>query len=91
MELKKKKKQYYGKILSIKEMLTKQPVLFIHFTLWNGRFPYLFIYLNLWNPYPFIYLKPEKVTLSGGAGKANIGSTPRGGGVGQASTSSKGT
>ena len=47
------------------EMLSKQEVLFIQFTLRNNRFPYPFIYLNLWNPYPFIYLKPEKGTPFG--------------------------
>ena len=47
------------------EMLSKRQALFIHFTLWNDRFLYPFIYLNLWNPYPFIYLKPEKGTPFG--------------------------
>ena len=31
-------------------------------TNWNDRFPNPLIYFNKWNPYPFIYLKPEKGT-----------------------------
>ena len=30
------------------------------FTKQNDRFSYPFIYYNIWNPYPLIYLKPEK-------------------------------
>ena len=33
----------------------------------NDRFSYPFIYFNWWNPYPFIYLKPEKDTPLGGS------------------------
>ena len=42
------------------------------------RFSNPFIYLNLWNPYPFIYLKPEKCTPFRRSlpVKAIIGSTP---------------
>ena len=32
---------------------------------WNDRLPYHFMHFNLWNPYPFIYLKPEKGTPFG--------------------------
>ena len=31
----------------------------------NDRFPCPFIHVNKWNPYPFIYLKPEKDTPFG--------------------------
>ena len=31
----------------------------------DDRFPQPFIYFSQWNPFPFIYLKPEKGTLFG--------------------------
>ena len=44
----------------------------------NDRFPNPFIYFNWWNPYPFIYLKPEKDTPFGRSlqVQAIIGNTP---------------
>ena len=36
-----------------------------HFTDRNERFRYRFIHFNQWNPYPFIYLSPEKGTPFG--------------------------
>ena len=46
----------------------------------NDRFLYPFIYFSEWNPYPFLYLKPEKGTPFGRSlsVKAIIGSTTRG-------------
>ena len=44
----------------------------------NDSFLIPFLYLNLWNPYPFIYLQPEKGTLLGRSLPvlSIIGSTP---------------